>query len=191
MIPSVAQPRTANNPQARELPLLEGIDVVPPAELFGGRPPNEQAFGGALGLRKGPAFTADELGRIRDLVKAKLIYSARNLTASAGDLEDVELENYHLVSDRLDHSKMLCKTGRILGESAVDEIKSMSFFRYVREAFGDFYLSDEDNIGHEQICMRLVRPHRTEDVGSLHRDAWFWEYYKWPVPAGRRTRRPR
>ncbi len=32
--------------------------------------------------------------------------------------------------------------------------------------------------------MRVARPGRTEDVGFLHRDSWFWEHYNWPVPEG-------
>jgi hypothetical protein len=177
---------TSRAPVPAEVPVLTGIDPLPASELFGKEARSEKTFGGKLGLRQGPAFSAQEVERIKAIIKERLLYNARNLSASAADdLESIELEDYHTISDHYPHAKMLCKTGRILSGDAVREIKSMSFFEYVRSGFGDsYYLSDEDNIGHEQICCRIVRPHRLEDVGSLHRDSWFWDYYEWPVPKG-------
>ncbi|WP_439614680.1 phytanoyl-CoA dioxygenase family protein, partial [Reyranella sp.] len=33
---------------------------------------------------------------------------------------------------------------------------------------------------------RFVRPNVAQDVGFLHKDDWFWQYNKWPVPAGKK-----
>lgn len=55
----------------------------------------------------------------------------------------------------------------------------------MRTAFGPFTLSDEENIGYEQICFRIVRPQQREDVGALHRDSWFWEHYDFKIPKGK------
>jgi hypothetical protein len=165
---------------------LENIGPLPPEDVFFGAPRSEAAFGGAAGILQGPAFTADELDRLRKLIKEQLVENARRLSPqAAADIESVELDRYHSVADRYEHAKLLSKLGRILSAKAVDEIKQMSFFDYVRRAFGPFYLSDEEVIGHEQICFRVVRPNRREDVGSLHRDTWFWDYYKFPVPEGK------
>ena len=168
-----------------EPPQWQPIGPLPPEGIFFGASPSEAAFCGPSGLLQGPSFTAPELKRIRELIKARVVENAHALSPrAAADIEATDLEQYHTVSDKHDHSKLLSKLGRILPKKMVDEIKQMSFFDYVREAFGPFYLSDEEGIGHEQICFRVVRPNRREDVGSLHRDSWFWDYYKFSVPPG-------
>ncbi len=169
-----------------ETPVLQTIGPLPPDQVFFGASRSEQAFGGPAGVLQGPSFTTPELDRIRELIKSRLADNARQTSAqAAADIEAVELGQYHTVADRHDHSKLLSKLGRILPSQSVDEIKQMSFFDYVRKAFGPFCLSDEEGIGHEQICFRIVRPNRREDVGSLHRDSWFWDYYQFPVPDGK------
>lgn len=164
--------------------VLAGIEPLPAPQLLRGAR-HEDAFGGDDGLRMGPAFSPAEVVRIKALVKEQLLYAAAATSQEAADaLDRVELEHYHTVSAQFDHARMLSKMGRILSAEAVGEIKAMSFFAYVREAFGDYYLADEDGVGHEQITLRVVRPGRREDVGSLHRDSWFWDHYGWPVRAG-------
>jgi hypothetical protein len=164
---------------------LTNIGPVAASEVFFGGLANEKNFCGPAGVLQGPSFTPTETARIRELIKARLVQSAREFSPqAAAEIETVELDQYHTIADRYDHSKLLSKMGRILSREAVDEIKTMSFFDYAREAFGPIYLSDEEGIGHEQICFRIVRPNRREDVGTLHRDSWFWDYYEFPVPAG-------
>jgi hypothetical protein len=166
------------------VPMLAEAAPPPGGSVFDG-PRHEDAFGGESGIRRGPSFTPAEVKRIEALVKERLLYAAAGYSQAAADaLEATPLERYHDVSVQFDHSKMLSKLGRILSGDAVAEIKQMSFFDYVRDVFGDFYLADEDGVGHEQICIRVVRPNQREDVGSLHRDDWFWSYYNWPVPSG-------
>ncbi len=169
-----------------DVPALEGIEALAPDQLFEGGLRHEEAFGGAAGLRAGPAITESERRRIQDLIQAHLVHTAKAFSASAAtEVRAVDLENYHEISDRLDHRQLLSKAGRIMNDEAVQEMKRMSFFDYAREAFGpETYLSDEEGIGHEQVAMRMVRPQRREDVGSLHADAWFWEHYAWAPPAG-------
>jgi hypothetical protein len=167
-------------------PALRGIGPLAPEAVFSGAARSEAACCGATGVLQGPAFTPIELDRIRELIKARVVENARRLSVdAAADIEAVELERYHTVADRHDHSRLLSKLGRILPADTVDEIRQMSFFDYAREAFGPFSLSDEEGIGHEQICFRIVRPNRREDVGSLHRDSWFWDHYNFTVPAGK------
>ena len=159
---------------------------MPACDWFGGRPRAETNFGGSAGCLAGPALMPDELSRLHEIVHQRLIYNARNLHGErASDLvANVPLAQYHTVCDRLNHSKMLTKTGRILRDSDIREIKQMSIFDEFRRAFGSVRLSDEDNIGFEQICMRVARPQRTEDVGFLHCDSWFWRHHEWPLPEG-------
>jgi hypothetical protein len=168
-----------------EAPVLQAAGPLLPDGVFFGAPRNEKAFCGDAGLLKGPAFAAAELAEIRSLIKRHLIETAYGFSSKAADaIANAELERYHLMSKEVDHSKLLSKKGRILPKSAVDTIKQMSFFDYVEKEMGSFYLSDEERVGHEQICFRIVRPHRREDVGSLHRDSWFWDYYNFGVPPG-------
>lgn len=181
---------------ALQTPINERRDAVliePPVlqpqgpleDVFCGGPQSEKAFCGDAGLLKGPAFTADEVRAIQDIIKQHVVETAYELSPRTADaIASTELDRYHLISGELDHSKLLSKRGRILPKAAVDKIKEMSFFDYIRRAVGTFYLSDEENIGHEQICFRIVRPNRREDVGSLHRDSWFWDYYGFHTPAG-------
>jgi hypothetical protein len=167
-------------------PPLVDIGPFPPGDVFGGAPPSEAAFGGAAGVMQGASFKPDELARIRGLIHEQLISNAQAISpAAAALIADTPLDDYHRIGEGTSHAKLLSKLGRILSADAVAEMRGMSFFDYAREAFGPFELSDEENIGHEQICFRIVRPHRREDVGALHRDAWFWEHYGFKVPAGR------
>src|SRR4051812_36865464 len=168
-----------------EPPQLRPSGPLAPEEFFLGSPPSEKAFCGEAGLLQGPAFTSDELAAIRSLIKRHLVETAYAFSSSAADaIANAELENYHLISKEVDHGKLLSKKGRILPKAVVGAIKQMSFFDYVEKAMGPFYLSDEEGVGHEQICFRIVRPHRREDVGSLHRDSWFWDHYGFEVPLG-------
>ena len=167
----------------REVPMLKDLPSPPASAVFAGAR-SEEAFGGLLGLARGPAFTSAEVARIRELIKSHMINVARELSPDAVEaMQATPLERFHEV-EGYDHARMLSKRGRILTHDAIQEMKAMSFFDYVREAFGDFYLADEEDVGYEQITFRLVRPGRPEDVGSLHRDAWFWEHFGTPLPQG-------
>jgi Phytanoyl-CoA dioxygenase (PhyH) len=154
---------------------------------FGGGARKEANFGGDIGFLSGPSFTPAELERVKAILHRRLVYNAYNLhgSAAAERLEAVPLSKYHTVCDTLNHGKMLTKTGRILPERDVEEMLGMSPFETFRKAVGSFTLADEDNIGHQQITMRAARPDKTEDVGFLHMDSWFWDYYDWPVPEGK------
>lgn len=171
---------------SEEVPPLTGIEPLAPSSLFDREMRREDGFGGAIGLRAGPSFDESERRRIQELIQDHLVKTAIEIsTAAAREMKAVDLELYHEISDKFDHRQLLSKKGRIMGAEAVQEIKSMSFFDYSRRAFGpDSYLSDEEDIGHEQICLRIVRPDRREDVGSLHADHWFWETFNWAPPSG-------
>jgi hypothetical protein len=175
--------RQAHDVVRIEPPVLE--PQGPLEDIFVGLPPSESAFCGDAGLLKGLSFSSDELRQIRQIIKRHVVETTHELSPkTAAAIAETELDNYHLISSEIDHSKLLSKKGRILPKAAVDVIKQMSFFDYVRKVVGPFYLSDEEGVGHEQICFRIVRPNRREDVGSLHRDSWFWEYYGFHTPEG-------
>lgn len=170
---------------AAEHPPLTGVGPYPADALFFGMPRHERNFGGEAGLAQGPSFTPDEMRRIEALIQRHMADNAHRISPKTADaVAATSLRDYHRIADNAAHGAMLSKLGRILPKPAVDEIRQMSFFDYVRAAFGPFSLSDEEEIGYEQICFRVVRPGRREDVGSLHRDSWFWQHFGFKVADG-------
>ncbi|MDO8423097.1 MAG: phytanoyl-CoA dioxygenase family protein [Parvibaculum sp.] len=162
-----------------------GAEIAPLSarDLFKEDQRAERLFGGELGCRQGPTLRSDEVARIAELIKEHLVRSATSLGGKASELiSGCALEQYHSVASQFDHQSLLSKIGRILSKEAVEEIRTMSLFRYLADGLGDIALADEDGVGYDQICMRVVRPNVREDVGFLHCDNWFWEYYQWPTP---------
>lgn len=167
-------------------PPLAGLAALPPGDVFASGIRAERDFLGPAGIRMAPTFAEHEIQRVRALIKRQLVANARAISPeAAADIEATSLERYHEVASRHDHHRLLSKTGRMLDAASVAEIRTMSFFRYVSEVFGeDWRLSDEEGVGHEQVCFRVVRPDEPDDVGSVHRDKWFWDHYHWQVPEG-------
>lgn len=91
------------------------------------------------------------------------------------------VDNYHQISDRMDHNKLWSKSNRVLPQSSINQIKSLPFITRLKEEFGEFAISDiydtEQRHGQEEIYWRLVRPNKPTDVGSLHRDSWFHDSF--------------
>ena len=85
------------------------------------------------------------------------------------------MDRYHEKSDLLDHHAIWPKEARILSLENVKEIRQMSFFEELESDFGTFEISDENDVGREEIYWRIVRPNEGQDMGPLHADAWFWE----------------
>lgn len=171
-------------PTTMSVPLLPKMAPVPPHMLLQGQR-DDREFGDGFGFAPGPSFTPSELRRTRELIKDHIIAVASSIypTEIVAELTATELEQFHTIT-AFNHAKMLTKEGRALPKKAVDEILTMTFFDYVRKAFGRFSLADELRHGYPQITFRLVRPGRIEDVGSLHRDDWFWKQYGVSTPTG-------
>lgn len=93
---------------------------------------------------------------------------------------EVGIENYHKLSKLVQHEKLWPKGNRCLPLKSCKKIRTLPFFKVLRQEFGDFKLADvfyEDNhqLGREEIYWRLVRPDVEKDVGPLHADKWFHE----------------
>lgn len=93
----------------------------------------------------------------------------------------LNIENYHSITHMLDHNKIWSKTNRLLSEDSINQIKSMSFFRVLKNEFGPFEISDvydtRQHFGREEIYWRLVRPGVVSDIGPFHADKWFHETF--------------
>jgi len=59
------------------------------------------------------------------------------------------MERYYEASHLLDHVSIWPKKVRILLQNAVSEIRKMSFINQLEDYFGQFEISDEENVGRE------------------------------------------
>jgi hypothetical protein len=85
------------------------------------------------------------------------------------------LPQYHRLADRVDHKTLWPKTARLLPIEAVARIRQMAFMRTLAAEFGEFGISNEEEIHPEEIYWRIVRPGMGSDIGPVHADSWFWE----------------
>ena len=93
-------------------------------------------------------------------------------------LNNIQIQNYHFISNKLEHSKIWPKISRILPSNFVSDFYSTDFFKKISKIFDPLKVSDEENLGYGNIYWRLVRPKEPNDIGPLHRDSWFWELNK-------------
>ncbi len=130
---------------------------------------------GKLGYSKKIRLNFDELEHLRLLVRNQWLEQLEKFHPKSTELlSEVEMSDYHLFSDNFDHQNMWPKKNRILPINNVNKIRSMPFMKILSEEFGEFVISNEENIEREEIYWRLVRPNSKSDVGPLHTDAMFW-----------------
>lgn len=97
--------------------------------------------------------------------------------------KDISITSYHKISNKLNHSSVWNKTSRILSPSFYYWFKESNFAKNLAKEYGEYSISDEDDLGWPNIYWRLVRPKANSDVGPIHRDAWFWTLNKnFPKP---------
>ena len=92
--------------------------------------------------------------------------------------ENLNISEYHKISQYLDHANIWTKSSRILSRKFFEEFKNTFFYSELKKLFGYFQISDEENLGYGNIYWRLVRPNKSEDIGPIHRDSWFWDLNK-------------
>ncbi len=91
---------------------------------------------------------------------------------------DIDLEDYHLISNKLKNKNIWSKVSRILPPSFEPWFSNTSFYKKLEQDFGEFSVSDEEHFGWPNFYWRIVRPNQTSDIGPLHRDSWFWKLNK-------------
>jgi len=131
-------------------------------------------------------LTEDELLKIRSMItRSWLLNISKNTTPEILEkFQSIGINRYHELAHLLDHGAIWPKPVRILNPEFVSEIRSMSLIKRLEDEFGYFEISDEDNVGHEEMYWRLVRPNSPTDVGPLHADAWFWDLGHGVTPSG-------
>ncbi len=129
---------------------------------------------GSLGYAK-LTFLQKDLDVLRALIRQQWLERISEIAPiQLKYFEAVSMDSYHKYADLIDHRYAWPKLRRILGQSAVDEIRQLPTFKKLTDQFGDFSISDEENLGRENIYWRLVRPNSPSDVGPIHADQWFW-----------------
>jgi hypothetical protein len=137
--------------------------------------------GRMIGLR----FTPEELGMVRGLIREQWLQRIEEADPGlVKTFEAIEMDRYHEFCHLLDHKSMWPKSRRILDHSAVQKIRTTSLIKTLEDEFGPFEISDEEDVGFEEMYWRLVRPDSASDVGPLHADAWFWELGHGKTPPG-------
>lgn len=94
------------------------------------------------------------------------------------------LSSYHILAEKLElaHEQIWCKQRRIFDEKLLSKFKGTNFYSDLRKIFGEFLISDEENLSYENVYWRLVRPGKP-DVGPVHADEWFWKLGHGKMPA--------
>jgi len=127
------------------------------------------------------AFSEIEFSIIKKAVSGQYVSNIRNHQyEDNGDItSNLSLEfppiRYHEISDKFDHSKVWPKLSRVLGRDFHDWFLTTRFYKTMAAQFNITEITDEEKLGYGNIYWRIVRPFKDEDVGSLHRDSWFWE----------------
>lgn len=115
----------------------------------------------------------EELQTLRNIVNyhfhkiIKIKYPNLNL--------DTKINEYHKISDQVEHSKLWPMTSRVLTEEKFNQFLKFKLIKKLSEIFGKFSISDENNLGYGELVWRLVRPNKKEDIGPIHCDKWFWD----------------
>lgn len=85
-----------------------------------------------------------------------------------------DLANYHHSTVARDfHESLWSKTNRLINRESAKRLTER-LNEYLLPIFREFIISDEEEIGYENIYWRLVRPFYESDVGPAHADSWFW-----------------
>lgn len=132
-------------------------------------------------------FSDTELELVRGLIFDQwLSCLAKEAPEHAKDFETLGMERYHELSHVVPHAKMWGKLARILPAESAKKFRTTSLIKNLETEFGTFEITDEDNVGHEEIYWRIVRPEAAGDIGPLHADRWFFEFGEKEIPSDKR-----
>jgi len=152
----------------------------------GGAASVRDAVAGASGYTGELRLAPDELEVMRGFIEAQwLARLAEVAPEHVTAFRERGIERYHELSHLVDHATIWPKAVRILPVEAVDAFRRTSLAKALEDAFGPFEISDEEEIGREELYWRLVRPDQAGDAGPMHADRWFWDLGHGKTPAHR------
>ncbi len=124
------------------------------------------------------SLESDELDTVRDRIYDQWLYRLQIKSSQiANEITSVPIgmEKYHLLSDQIQHDKIWKKITRVLPPGFYKWFKDSRINQNLTDVFGDYQVSDEENLGWPNFYWRLTRPKASSDVGPIHRDSWFWQ----------------
>ena len=128
----------------------------------------------------------DEILLFKNSIQKRWFETINNVDENLGRKiikKNIDIINYHEISNLLDHSLVWRKSSRIMPSSFVNRFLESDFAHDLKEKYGEYTISDEEHLGRPNIYWRLVRPNEPQDVGPMHRDSWFWSLNKnFPKP---------
>jgi len=87
------------------------------------------------------------------------------------------------------HSMLSSKSRRVFNPDFSKYIYNTFAPSLSQEFNSPVFVTDEENYGYPEFYWRIVRPHEPSDVGSLHKDSWFWDLNcDWQMPPKTKTR---
>ena len=93
---------------------------------------------------------------------------------------DSELKLYRDLLEQ--HDLYKDKPNRLFRKASVERLLP-NLISWSRSQSLDFdFITDEEGLGFPNIYIRLVRGNKSEDVGPIHADKWFWDLGKMPFP---------
>jgi transketolase len=144
-----------------------------------------EAIHGSSGFATWLRLAPVELDRAREIIQAQWLEVIRRCAPDhAAAFAAKGLGHYHELSHLIDHASIWPKRARILSAEAAAEIRGMPFMQQLAAELGPFSISDEDEVGCEEIYFRIVRPGQPDDTGPLHADRWFWDLGHGVTPPG-------
>ena len=122
------------------------------------------------------SLNSKELKVLRDLIEKQANkHLSKNTKRPINKIpKDEDLSNYHINHSDIDHDNIWGKDNRILSKEDSKTFRKQKFFDKLNFVFGEFEISDEQNLGYENFVWRIVRPNFKNDMGPPHRDCWFW-----------------
>lgn len=127
------------------------------------------------GFSTGSLINSD-LNKMRSIVQKHYEKTLINEgKVSLGKVAETPLEEYHKISNLVNHEKLWIKQNRVLSLDLFNELMELDFFKTINETLPEYFISDEEELGFPCITWRLVRPLPFNDVGPIHADEWFWK----------------
>ena len=108
---------------------------------------------------------------IRSYILDNLNQRSKTIGVHFNSWEDL-LVNYE--SNQKIHLLIANKKYRLLSKDQVESVFRTELFRDIANLLGKFNVSDEEDYGWPEVYWRIVRPNKSDDIGPLHADAWFW-----------------
>lgn len=100
--------------------------------------------------------------------------------------EKIKIENVeYLLKNNIkdnDFKKIKEKKDRLLNKEECQKInKIINNSKMIKECPAEWYITDEEKIGYENVYWRFVRKNDPNGVGSIHADKWFWDLNKYNI----------